>query len=653
MTLYFPHRHIVTTKLALFVLFNTILPFTDVGTDALTFFDLIDNEHIYWASLNMYFMWNSFVLHLLAFIYKAILACTTETNSFEWIEELKKVVLHIPFVMPLKNLYNAYLLYRMGFGLKKDFKEKNWKRVEEIQHEAGICTMYESFMEGGPQSIVQLVIVLSTGRISYAQWVSIPMSIISLAWSSSRVYFILRTPDDSDPDPEFMMVLLRIFPWELMIVINSVLLWTMIGGLLGGFVFHGLLLSFLILLGSLYLVENINRKGKNKTTKAATQLVSGPEEQDYKLTSALTSLWLPCVVGEAKSNFFLTSAIVSIVNKILLLVLSVLLAYYTDIDTNVFLLWCRDKSILQQRSQTSIKHCQLPQTDENYPSCWNPYDEGIHQLVRVCGPPETERRLRIILLSLVAISSLLAILASIRLHRISDYFRFHAMTKTFLCFPTRPVVHRSTVFILAADKEQHEKLGKLLEISGMTDPEDPSHLPMAKQLRAVANRPRRGETPLHVSTKAGNLKGTEILLRAGAIPTENYENTFPDVGVHLTNAEVLMKLQESKREGLVQNFVLIALKRQLKELPNQEAQASTDPSQLDDLLKLVGEGDHIAKQDVTLWDYPDQGEVKAVHIKRYEFVEVRAHLTVQIMFDIWILVGAGFLTLCNVKNNHI
>ena len=71
----FVSRHIVTTKLGLFVLFNTILPFTDVGTDALTYFDLIDNEHVNWASLNMYFMWNSCVLHLLTFLYKSIRAC--------------------------------------------------------------------------------------------------------------------------------------------------------------------------------------------------------------------------------------------------------------------------------------------------------------------------------------------------------------------------------------------------------------------------------------------------------------------------------------------------------------------------------------------------------------------------------------------------
>merc|ERR1719192_329451 len=164
--------------------------------------------------------------------------------------------------MPLKNFYNSTLLYRLGFGLK-DFEERNRKRVEEIQHEAGMGTMYESFMEGGPQSVHQLIIVLSTGRISLAQKISIPFSILSLAWSSSRVYLILRTPDDLDPDPNVVMVLGRIFPWELMIVINRILLWTTIGGLLGGYTFPGLLFSFLALVGALHLVEIINRI-KNK-----------------------------------------------------------------------------------------------------------------------------------------------------------------------------------------------------------------------------------------------------------------------------------------------------------------------------------------------------------------------------------------------------
>ena len=61
-------RYIITTRqMALFVLFNCILPNFDVITDGLTYFDLIERAHYNWAFLNMYFMWNSFVLHVFAF----------------------------------------------------------------------------------------------------------------------------------------------------------------------------------------------------------------------------------------------------------------------------------------------------------------------------------------------------------------------------------------------------------------------------------------------------------------------------------------------------------------------------------------------------------------------------------------------------------
>ena len=40
----------------------------------------------------------------------------------------------------------------------------------------------------------------------------------------------------------------------------------------------------------------------------------------------------------------------------------------------------------------------------------------------------------------------------------------------------------------------------------------------------MINRPRRGETPLHYSTKMGAARCTEILLRKGALLKENGED---------------------------------------------------------------------------------------------------------------------------------
>ena len=91
----------------------------------------------------------------------------------------------------------------------------------------------------------------------------ISFSIFSLSWASWRVFFILRTRDESDPDPNFKTTFLQILPWELMIVINSTILWTLIGGLLGKYFFIRVLLGFFVL----YVTE-YTRKRNSSDTKA-------------------------------------------------------------------------------------------------------------------------------------------------------------------------------------------------------------------------------------------------------------------------------------------------------------------------------------------------------------------------------------------------
>ena len=57
----------------------------------------------------------------------------------------------------------------------KGFDDRNWKNVEEIQDQAGTAGMFESLTEAGSQSVVQLTIILSTGRISTAQEFGLPL----------------------------------------------------------------------------------------------------------------------------------------------------------------------------------------------------------------------------------------------------------------------------------------------------------------------------------------------------------------------------------------------------------------------------------------------------------------------------------------------
>ena len=63
--------------------------------------------------------------------------------------------------------------------------------------------------------------------------VGVIVSVFSLAWGSSRAFFIERTRDEADPDPALNMVVLWVFPCMLLIAVNSMMMWTLTGGILG------------------------------------------------------------------------------------------------------------------------------------------------------------------------------------------------------------------------------------------------------------------------------------------------------------------------------------------------------------------------------------------------------------------------------------
>ena len=221
----------VPTKVGLFWLFNTILPFTDVGTDFFTFLDLLRDGHVMWATLTFVVVWNPFFIHLLSCFH------LPKENR------IGQIFTSIPFILPIKNLYQTVVLASLGFG-RPELDDLDWAKVELIQRDAGIAGMYESFTEAGPQSVIQLVVILCTGRISPAQWFSIPSS--------------------------------------LFIVLNSILLWTLIGGLLGGYIFIGIPGCFATIFLSLYILEKTNKMRNKRKTGEALQQVKIAEDTPKK-----------------------------------------------------------------------------------------------------------------------------------------------------------------------------------------------------------------------------------------------------------------------------------------------------------------------------------------------------------------------------------
>ena len=123
-----------------FILFNSVLPTLDVGTDIKAFLFYLSLEHVHWAVLTVTWIVVPFAIHLVKFLYQF-----AKTRKADWCD----LFLHIPFVLPLRNLYFAYRLNKLGFG-REDFDPANWPAVEKIQAKVAKDGLSESYFESGP-----------------------------------------------------------------------------------------------------------------------------------------------------------------------------------------------------------------------------------------------------------------------------------------------------------------------------------------------------------------------------------------------------------------------------------------------------------------------------------------------------------------------
>ena len=526
-----------------------------MGTDIFNVLDLWGDGHNNWAGLSFGVMWNPFLIHLGFFLFDLINS-GIKGKAFgakEICGRIGGVCVQLPFVLPMKNLYHTLVLAWLDFG-SSDLDEKDGEKIEQIQHEAGIAGMYESFTEAGPQAVIQLVVIVCTGRITYTQGISIASSLLSLSWASARAFFILRERDYSDPDPEVKTVLMRIFPNKFVIVLNSAILWTLAGALLGKYIFVGISACFVTILSALCILERwvccsaggekIERKKIDnvlglplhqlKVDQSSQEDLQGcetsgsemceqtdPEKgnsrsveqtenpEDFKVISSLTSVWLPCVVGRTK-NMFLTSALVGLASKFLLLTVAILLNYFNIIETNGFLLECHDLKTAEAKVNSS-KTLEICSFDDASRFC---IESGGHarlfQKVRICSSPQFENDLRIGVLLVVLITTFASALAIYNLHKISDYHELWKRTRSFCCQTTEPVIHRSMVFDLANNDARSDELANVLAVDFSS-----AEPPTKKQIQAV-NGTRRGKTPLSHAVENGAWKCVRILSTAGA-----------------------------------------------------------------------------------------------------------------------------------------
>ena len=125
-----------------FILFNSVLPALDVGTDVKAFLFYLSLDHLNWATLTVTWIVVPFCFHLAKFLFQ--FAKTRKVGR----EECWDLFLHIPFVLPLRNLYYALWLWDLDFGTD-DFDPENWPRVEEIQRIVAKDGLSECYFESG------------------------------------------------------------------------------------------------------------------------------------------------------------------------------------------------------------------------------------------------------------------------------------------------------------------------------------------------------------------------------------------------------------------------------------------------------------------------------------------------------------------------
>ena len=283
------NKRMTILKTLKFIFFNVLLPLCDIGTDFQAFLVYLladDHRHPYWALLTLFWIFNPFLVHLCKFV--AILFLTKEAD---W----KNLCIHIPFVIPLNNCYYAYQLHKLNFGERGEAGEKaeeiqsKWTEAEEIQRKVAKASLSESYYEAGPQAAQQLIISFSIGHFRWNIIVSITISLVSLSWGASRTFFIERGEDQADPDPSLDMVGLRVFPWMVLMVSNSLVMWVLLGGLLGPWVFLVLPINFLCnytTVKCLFKFKRAVNKREEKDMESGQEMIE-VSKQDESLTKTL------------------------------------------------------------------------------------------------------------------------------------------------------------------------------------------------------------------------------------------------------------------------------------------------------------------------------------------------------------------------------
>ena len=138
-------------KGVLHIVSNSLVPGADMSSDFFTFLELVKNEDYGWAAAVLLFMFVPFFFKLGEFVVDLWKGKAKEKN-------VVGLFLHLPFVAPI-----VHLSLGLRILLIDPTKPQNLSIIEKVAKVGALGSMYEAFLESGPQLQLQLHIILSTG----------------------------------------------------------------------------------------------------------------------------------------------------------------------------------------------------------------------------------------------------------------------------------------------------------------------------------------------------------------------------------------------------------------------------------------------------------------------------------------------------------
>ena len=116
-------------KIALLIVFNSILPLSYLLTDSTTSFDLHIGKVALWSGTKFTFMWNLLLVRSQSFVFKFYKSKINNKYNFRANEEMEQLIFSFPFVNSLNNIYKAFRLYTLEYGMGR-FEPKRFQRVQ-------------------------------------------------------------------------------------------------------------------------------------------------------------------------------------------------------------------------------------------------------------------------------------------------------------------------------------------------------------------------------------------------------------------------------------------------------------------------------------------------------------------------------------------